>query len=54
MRELSARSVIASTLLGTVPPRLPARLLVAFAREGEQAATVADKLGLPEDKVVLL
>lgn len=33
MRELSARSVIASTLLGTVPPRLPARLLVAFACE---------------------
>jgi phenylacetic acid degradation operon negative regulatory protein len=29
---LSARSVIASTLLGTVPPRLPGRLLVAFAQ----------------------
>lgn len=30
--SLSARSVIASTLLGTVPPRLPGRLLVAFAQ----------------------
>lgn len=30
---LSARSVVASTLLGTVPPRLPGRLLVAFAEE---------------------
>jgi phenylacetic acid degradation operon negative regulatory protein len=30
-RSLSARSVIASTLLGTVPPRLPGRLLVSFA-----------------------
>ena len=30
---LSARSVIASTLLGTVPPRLPGRLLVAFTAE---------------------
>jgi phenylacetic acid degradation operon negative regulatory protein len=30
-RPLSARSVIASTLLGTVPPRLPGRLLVALA-----------------------
>lgn len=33
MRELSARSVVASTLLGTVPPRLPGRLLVAFTGE---------------------
>lgn len=32
-RALSARSVIASTLLGTVPPRLPGRLLVAFTAE---------------------
>ncbi|MEZ5165995.1 MAG: hypothetical protein R2695_05705 [Acidimicrobiales bacterium] len=31
--RLSARSVVASTLLGTVPPRLPGRLLVAFAEE---------------------
>lgn len=30
-RSLSARSVVASTLLGTVPPRLPGRLLVSFA-----------------------
>ena len=30
-RPLSARSVIASTLLGTTPPRLPGRLLVPFA-----------------------
>lgn len=33
MVELSARSVVASTLLGTLPPRLPGRLLVAFAEE---------------------
>mgnify|MGYP001818665923 CR=1 FL=1 len=32
-RPLSARSVVASTLLGTTPPRLPGRLLVAFAGE---------------------
>jgi phenylacetic acid degradation operon negative regulatory protein len=31
--SLSARSVVASTLLGTLPPRLPSRLLVAFAEE---------------------
>lgn len=30
-RALSARSVIASTLLGTHPPHMPGRLLVAFA-----------------------
>lgn len=30
---LSARSVVASTLLGTGPPQLPGRLLVAFAEE---------------------
>ena len=30
---LSARSVVASTLLGTIPPQLPGRLLVAFAEE---------------------
>lgn len=33
MSGLSARSVVASTLLGTVPPRLPGRVLVAFAAE---------------------
>lgn len=33
MSGLSARSVVASTLLGTIPPRLPGRLLVAFAEE---------------------
>lgn len=33
MASLSARSVIASTLLGTLPPRLPGRLLVDFAEE---------------------
>ncbi|GJM39539.1 MAG: hypothetical protein DHS20C19_29060 [Acidimicrobiales bacterium] len=33
MASLSARSVVASTLLGTLPPRLPGRLLVAFAEE---------------------
>lgn len=32
-RSLSARSVVASTLLGTEPPRLAGRLLVAFAAE---------------------
>ena len=30
---LSARSIVASTLLGTTPPRLAGRLLVAFAEE---------------------
>ena len=33
MPALSARSIVASTLLGTLPPRLPGRLLVAFAEE---------------------
>ena len=33
MVDLSARSIVASTLLGTIPPRLPGRLLVAFAEE---------------------
>ncbi|MEZ5247008.1 MAG: PaaX family transcriptional regulator C-terminal domain-containing protein [Acidimicrobiales bacterium] len=33
MADLSARSIVASTLLGTIPPRLPGRLLVAFAEE---------------------
>ena len=33
MAVLSARSIIASTLLGSTPPRLPGRLLVAFAGE---------------------
>ena len=32
-RRLSARSIVASTLLGTHPPVLPSRLLVAFAAE---------------------
>jgi phenylacetic acid degradation operon negative regulatory protein len=32
-RSLSARSVVLSTLLGTTPPRLPGRLLVALAGE---------------------
>jgi phenylacetic acid degradation operon negative regulatory protein len=31
--DFSARSIVASTLLGTLPPRLPGRLLVAFAEE---------------------
>lgn len=43
--ELSARSVVASTLLGTVPPQLPARLLVAFAEEfGIRAGTTRTAL----------
>lgn len=33
MAALSARSIVASVLLGTLPPRLPGRLLVAFAEE---------------------
>ena len=33
MPALSARSVVASTLLGTIPPRLPGRLLVDFAEQ---------------------
>jgi phenylacetic acid degradation operon negative regulatory protein len=33
MAGLSARSIVASTLLGTLPPRLPGRLLVSFAEE---------------------
>lgn len=33
MPAFSARSIVASTLLGTLPPRLPGRLLVAFAEE---------------------
>jgi phenylacetic acid degradation operon negative regulatory protein len=33
MSALSARSIVASTLLGTQPPQLPGRLLVAFAEE---------------------
>ncbi|MDH4170692.1 MAG: PaaX domain-containing protein, C- domain protein [Acidimicrobiia bacterium] len=32
-RPLSARSIIASTLLGTLPPMLPSRLLVAFTAQ---------------------
>jgi phenylacetic acid degradation operon negative regulatory protein len=38
--DLSARSIIASTLLGTTPPRLAGRLLVDFAEEfGVNAGT---------------
>lgn len=41
IRPLSARSLIASTLLGTHPPRLPGPLLIAFASEfGIPAGTV--------------
>lgn len=51
MADLSARSVIASTLLGTVPPRLPARLLVAFAGEfGIAAGTTRTALSRMVDK----
>ncbi|NDH11493.1 MAG: PaaX domain-containing protein, C- domain protein, partial [Actinobacteria bacterium] len=51
MADLSARSVIASTLLGTVPPRLPGRLLVAFAGEfGIQAGTTRTALSRMVDK----
>ncbi len=40
LRPLSARSVVASTLLGTHPPSLPGRLLVAFGeRFGISAGT---------------
>lgn len=41
LRPLSARSVIASALLGTRPPRLQGRLLVALAEEFEIAAGTA-------------
>ena len=48
---LSARSVIASTLLGTVPPRLPGRLLVAFTAEfGIQAGTTRTALSRMVDR----
>ncbi|MEM7274173.1 MAG: PaaX domain-containing protein, C- domain protein [Actinomycetota bacterium] len=48
---LSARSVIASTLLGTVPPRLPGRLLVAFTAEfGIQAGTTRTALSRMADR----
>lgn len=51
MADLSARSVIASTLLGTVPPRLPGRLLVAFAGEfGIQAGTTRTALSRMVDR----
>ncbi|MEM9037440.1 MAG: PaaX domain-containing protein, C- domain protein [Actinomycetota bacterium] len=53
--ELSARSVIASTLLGTVPPRLPGRLLVAFAGEfGIQAGTTRTALSRMADRGELI
>ena len=43
--DLSARSVIASTLLGTVPPRLPGRLLVALrASSGSRPARLEPPL----------
>jgi phenylacetic acid degradation operon negative regulatory protein len=48
---LSARSVVASTLLGTVPPRLPGRLLVAFAEEfGINAGTTRVALSRMVDR----
>ncbi|MEM9464530.1 MAG: PaaX domain-containing protein, C- domain protein [Actinomycetota bacterium] len=48
---LSARSVIASTLLGTVPPRLPGRLLVAFTSEfGIQPGTTRTALSRMVDR----
>lgn len=51
MADLSARSVIASTLLGTTPPRLPGRLLVAFAAEfGIQAGTTRTALSRMVDR----
>lgn len=49
--SLSARSVIASTLLGTVPPRLPGRLLVAFTAEfGIQAGATRTALSRMVDR----
>ena len=48
---LSARSVIASTLLGTVPPRLPGRLLAAFTAEfGIQAGATRTALSRMVDR----
>lgn len=48
---LSARSVVASTLLGTVPPRLPGRLLVAFAEEfGIRSGTTRTALSRMVDR----
>ncbi|MEM8708029.1 MAG: PaaX family transcriptional regulator C-terminal domain-containing protein [Actinomycetota bacterium] len=51
MADLSARSVIASTLLGTVPPRLPGRVLVAFTGEfGIQPGTTRTALSRMVDR----
>lgn len=48
---LSARSVVASTLLGTSPPQLPGRLLVAFAEEfGIRAGTTRTALSRMVDR----
>ena len=48
---LSARSVVASTLLGTVPPRLPGRLLAVFAAEfGIQAGTTRTAISRMVDR----
>jgi len=49
--SLSARSVVASTLLGTLPPRLPGRLLVALAEEfGISAGTTRVALSRMVDR----
>jgi len=51
MSALSARSIVASTLLGTRPPRLPGRLLVAFAEEfGVNSGTTRVALSRMVDK----
>lgn len=51
MAPLSARSIVASTLLGTHPPRLPGRLLVAFAEEfGVSAGTTRVALSRMVDR----
>lgn len=48
---LSARSVVASTLLGTIPPQLPGRLLVAFAEEfGIRSGTTRTALSRMVDR----
>ncbi len=50
-RPLSARSIIASTLLGSVPPRLPGRLLVAFTGQfGVQPGTTRTALSRMVDR----
>jgi phenylacetic acid degradation operon negative regulatory protein len=49
--SLSARSIVASTLLGSLPPRLPGRLLVAFAEEfGVNAGTTRVALSRMVDR----